>query len=131
MTTKLTSVELQGGSLVDMTLPSTDSTSAIPNTAWVQSLITATTTGVLGGNGWIKFSNGLILQWGQAVGAGGGGNPVTFPIAFTTLFTVVVCALPSSSSSIFSNATNLSSTGFNMITVGTPVYQSGWVALGR
>lgn len=33
-------------------------------------------------NGYVKFSNGLILQWGNAGNSGGSVN-VTFPISFT------------------------------------------------
>ena len=33
-------------------------------------------------NGYVKFSNGLILQWGTA-GNSGGSVDVTFPISFT------------------------------------------------
>ena len=33
-------------------------------------------------NGYVKFSNGLILQWGNA-GNSGGSVDVTFPISFT------------------------------------------------
>lgn len=33
-------------------------------------------------NGYVKFSNGLILQWGYA-GNSGGSVDVTFPVSFT------------------------------------------------
>lgn len=33
-------------------------------------------------NGYVKFSNGLILQWGHAGGSGGYVD-VTFPVSFT------------------------------------------------
>lgn len=33
-------------------------------------------------NGWVKFNNGLILQWGKAVGTN--VSVVNFPITFTS-----------------------------------------------
>ena len=69
-----------------------DNSTKIANTAWVRKLITTlqnngTIGGIVGGsltqNGWVKFSNGLILQWGFRSDTGYGGRAVTFPIAFT------------------------------------------------
>ena len=64
-----------------------DNSTKIANTAWVRKLITTlqnngTIGGIVGGsltqNGWVKFSNGLILQWGV-----GSNNMFKFPISFT------------------------------------------------
>ena len=64
-----------------------DDSTKIANTAWVRKLITTlqnngTIGGIVGGsltqNGWVKFSNGLILQWGV-----GSNNIFKFPISFT------------------------------------------------
>ena len=44
-------------------------------------------------NGYVKFANGLILQWGNAA------NPVTFPIAFPTTALNVVTTLQTSGDS--------------------------------
>ena len=64
-----------------------DDSTKIANTAWVRKLITTlqnngTIGGIVGGsltqNGWVKFSNGLILQWGV-----GSNNMFKFPISFT------------------------------------------------
>lgn len=57
--------------------------------------ITAANTGgivaaSLTANGYVKFANGLILQWGNAA------NPVTFPIAFPTTALNVVTTLQTS-----------------------------------
>jgi hypothetical protein len=43
-----------------------------------------------GDNGYIKFSNGLIMQWGK-VTASNATETVTFPIAFPTACLNVVC----------------------------------------
>ena len=41
-------------------------------------------------NGYVKLSNGLIIQWGTSATIGANGSTtVTFPIAFTTVFNVV------------------------------------------
>ena len=37
-------------------------------------------------NGYVKFSNGLILQWG--VSSGNGAADITFPITFGTLYSI-------------------------------------------
>ena len=64
-----------------------DDSTKIANTAWVRKLITTlqnngTIGGIVGGsltqNGWVKFSNGLILQWGLT---NNGKEGVSFPIA--------------------------------------------------
>ena len=42
------------------------------------------TASSLGTNGYVKFSNGLILQWGYSASAGEGSRTMTFPVAFTS-----------------------------------------------
>ena len=68
-----------------------DDSTKIANTAWVRKLITTlqnngTIGGIVGGsltqNGWVKFSNGLILQWGTS----DFGKENAFPINFNVLF---------------------------------------------
>lgn len=63
-----------------------DNSTKIATTAFVRNLINqfktdGTLGGIVGGsltqNGWVKFSNGLILQWGR-----GARTYCTFPIAF-------------------------------------------------
>ena len=48
----------------------------------------------LGTNGYVKFANGLILQWGCAE-----GSPVAYPIAFTLICYIVLNGIQTSSSS--------------------------------
>lgn len=63
-----------------------DSSSRIATTAFVAGI-----TSLLG-NGFIKFSNGLILQWGFAQGAGGFAPlAVTWPTAFPTACLAAFC----------------------------------------
>jgi Putative tail fiber protein gp53-like, C-terminal len=88
MSTKLTSVELSGGSTVDMSLPTTDNSTAIPNTSWVQALLAVFGIATsLAANGYLKIA-GVIIQWGNANAAASSVN-VTFPITFpSALWTI-------------------------------------------
>ena len=79
------------GSPTAPTQGTSDNSTKIATTAFVRNLINqfkndGTLGGIVGGsltqNGWVKFSNGLILQWGKAVGTN--ISVVNFPIAFTS-----------------------------------------------
>ena len=62
---------------------------------WIVDQINAAKTGIVAGNlaqnGWVKFANGLIVQWG-VVKNGNGIQRVTYPIAFTTVFHINFCS---------------------------------------
>ena len=75
------------GSPTAPTQGTSDNSTKIATTAFVRNLINqfktdGTLGGIVGGsltqNGWVKFSNGLILQWGV-----GSNNMFKFPISFT------------------------------------------------
>ena len=75
------------GSPTAPTQGTSDNSTKIATTAFVRNLINqfktdGTLGGIVGGsltqNGWAKFSNGLILQWGV-----GSNNMFKFPISFT------------------------------------------------
>ena len=75
------------GSPTAPTQGTSDNSTKIATTAFVRNLINqfktdGTLGGIVGGsltqNGWVKFSNGLILQWGA-----GSNNTFNFPISFT------------------------------------------------
>ena len=79
------------GAMYSATPGTSDNSTRVATTAFVQSLINSL-KGSIGGaivasnlaqNGYVKFSNGLILQWGFRSDTGYGGRTVTFPIAFT------------------------------------------------
>ena len=84
------------GTPTSPTPATSDNSTKIATTEFVRNLINqfkndGTFGGIVGGsltqNGWVKFSNGLILQWGFRSDTGYGGRAVTFPIAFTkTMF---------------------------------------------
>lgn len=78
-------------------------------------------------NGYVKFSNGLILQWGLASTAAG-RDPAPFPIAFpNAVFSVV--AVSNYTSCAISKPTL---TGFNT-TLGSDTGDGllWWIAVGR
>ena len=82
------------GSPTAPTQGTSDNSTKIANTAFVRNLINqfktdGTLGGIVGGsltqNGWVKFSNGLILQWGS-----GGKGTKTLPIVYTKWYIPVV-----------------------------------------
>ena len=89
---KTTGNVIANGAMYSATPGTSDNSTRVATTAFVQSLINSL-KGSIGGaivasnlaqNGYVKFSNGLILQWGNTRG----GTTVTFPVSFTTLFSL-------------------------------------------
>ena len=89
---KTTGNVIANGAMYSATPGTSDNSTRVATTAFVQSLISSL-KGSIGGtivasnlaqNGYVKFSNGLILQWGNTRG----GTTVTFPVSFTTLFSL-------------------------------------------
>lgn len=82
------------GSPTAPTQGTSDNSTKIANTAFVRNLINqfktdGTLGGIVGGsltqNGWVKFSNGLILQWGNNNGQGSFSRKVySFPVAYSS-----------------------------------------------
>lgn len=102
------------------TAASTTNNTQIATTAFVKSLVGAANNGgiiaaSLAQNGYVKFANGLILQWGFSASAGEGSRKMTFPIAYTTSCLNV----QGTGSNVSSQATvawsGLSKTGFTLI----------------
>ena len=80
--------------------------------------ITAANTGgivaaSLTANGYVKFANGLILQWGSHTG-GGSWYHHTFPIAFSTVFDVIDGYSSTSTGQFYGYSKNITNTGFDM-----------------
>lgn len=74
------------GAMYSATPGTSDNSTRVATTAFVQSLINSLKDSIGGGtivasnlaqNGWVKFSNGFIVQWGR-----GARSYCTFPIAF-------------------------------------------------
>lgn len=69
----------------------------IATTAFVKSVLSSSGNGLAtyskGSNGYYKFNNGLIIQWGRTGEATGGARTITFPTAFSTT-NYQVCPIP-------------------------------------
>ena len=78
-------------------------------------------------NGYVKFSNGLILQWGLA-STKTGRTPAPFPIAFPNAVFSVVAVSNYTSFAI----SKLTLTGFNTV-IGSDTGDGllWWIAVGR
>ena len=82
------------GSPTAPTQGTSDNSTKIATTAFVRNLINqlkndGTLGGIVGGsltqNGWVKYSNGLILQWGNNNGQGSFSRKVySFPVAYSS-----------------------------------------------
>lgn len=78
-------------------------------------------------NGYVKFANGLILQWGY-----NNQNPITFPISFprTVLNVVPQLQVLNDSGNMSKNrvaVTNLTTSGFS---IQSPQGVYNWIAVG-
>lgn len=78
-------------------------------------------------NGYVKFSNGLILQWGS-----NNPSPITYPISFTkTVFTVLPILQTTDGGNMSKNrllVTDLTIKGFSIY---NPQDSYNWLAIGR
>ena len=89
-------------------------------------------------NGYVKFSNGLILQWGYAentsVGSGSAGTySASFPIAFSTVYQIVCSTVKEAKS--YKGAPNIYSYTTSTVTFSTYdgwyVNKAMYIAVGR
>lgn len=78
-------------------------------------------------NGYVKFSNGLILQWGS-----NNPSPITYPISFTkTVFTVLPILQTTDGGNMSKNrlyVIDLTIKGFDIY---NPQDSYNWLAIGR
>ena len=121
------------------TVSKTTNNTQLATTAFVHALAGAVNNGgivaqSLGQNGYVKFANGLILQWGWKSTSGGGGIAMTtfnYPISFTEQTFTAVCSSYTSTtgasmgSGFVWNITNKScqaiherSSGYTIIVIG-------------
>ena len=124
------------GSPTAPTQGTSDNSTKIATTAFVRNLINqfkndGTLGGIVGGsltqNGWVKFSNGLILQWGLT---NNGKEGVSFPIVFKNVYALTMGNLNNTSWS--PHFRDVTTTGFKATVEGTGYsYHGYWIALGN
>ena len=122
----------------NFSLATSDRTQKIPTTQWVKTVMEQS-----GGmaefnknqNGYIKFLNGITIQWGYAT-FNGSGTTITFPKAFSNKITSLICQIGTDVNNAFSvgivptaySNTNFTAHGWQS---SGPVNKSGWwVAIG-
>lgn len=118
------------------TASKTTNNTQLATTAFVQALVGAVNNGgivaqSLGPNGFVKFANGLILQWGLADNQHSGGyaqETISFPIPFSTsCYGVIGNTFGNGASSYGYSIYNKSNNSF---VVFKGVAQFVWMALG-
>lgn len=78
-------------------------------------------------NGYVKFSNGLILQWGS-----NNPSPITYPISFTkTVFTVLPILQTADGGNMSKNRLYVTSLTVKGFTIYNPQNSYNWLAVGR
>lgn len=123
------------GSPTAPTQGTSDNSTKIATTAFVRNLINQLKNdGTLGGivgsslsqNGWAKFSNGLILQWGLT---NNGKEGVSFPIVFKNVYALTMGNLNNTAWS--PHFRDVTTTGFKATVEGTGYsYHGYWIAIG-
>lgn len=83
----------------------------------------------LGTNGYQRLPSGLIMQWGRTT-MGTTSVPITFPVAFSSVFNVVLGQNSTSSSGVTVGAVSLTATGFSAV-ASTSGLSVSWVAFGN
>lgn len=105
----------------------------IATTAFVHLLAGAANNGgivdsLLAQNGYVKFANGLILQWGYS--PGGGGITLTFPVSFSQCFSILQGFYSTGSINNWNWAINsYNNKEFSLL--GKPGNGTFWLALGK
>ena len=123
------------GSPTAPTQGTSDNSTKIATTAFVRNLINqlkndGTLGGIVGGsltqNGWVKYSNGLILQWGIT---SDGKKGVSFPIVFKNVYALTMGNL--NNTSWAPHFRDVTTTGFKATVEGTNYsYHGYWIAIG-
>jgi hypothetical protein len=107
-----------------------DNDTTIPTSAAVLDHVANNAGGITassyGSSGYVQFSDGLIIQWGQD-DANRSGQSVTFPITFlTNAYNVHVTG----NGNFSAWGTSLGTSGFTIHRDGTSLGPAWWVAIG-
>lgn len=110
-------------------------TTNVATTVWIKNFAKTSganymTTFSKAGNGYYKFTNGLIIQWGTS--AKGSSKTVTLPTAFTsTNYKVAVNNQTTNGGGYYSSATTKTTTNFVIHSSGGATsYDNDWIAIG-
>lgn len=83
-------------------------------------------------DGYIKFQNGMILQWGTETFSGTTSKSVTFPLAFpSACFTLITSLNMAAGASTVTGWNNLTVSGFDITTSAAFNGTAAWFALGN
>lgn len=111
---------------------SSDNTNKIATTAFVKSVLSSSGNGLAtiskSGNGYCKFTNGLIIQWGRDIG----GGTVTFPTPFTSSSSFSIANAYSGSGvgdHFYGVINSVTRTGFKWVKYGSESLEY-WLAIG-
>lgn len=104
--------------------PASDYSTKIATTAWVRNEGGTVTAKSLNANGYVKFSSGLVLQWG----ANNSGKTVTFPSPFS-MARPLVCITPIGKSKTQGIAIS-SITSTNFVAYTGDSWDYSWIAIG-
>ena len=102
----------------------------------INSITAANTGGIVAAslteNGYVRFANGLILQWGTASGnASNNSNDTNFPIAFSSAcFSISISQVVNSSGAAHQYASRVKSVDKKSFVWGTNSGTCYWVAVG-
>lgn len=80
----------------------------------------------IGANGYTFLPGGALIQWGVNVSAGNAS--VTFPVAFTTLYSITIGTRGNSGSSGYHRISTESASGFSVQATATSGFY--WMAIG-
>lgn len=128
------------GSPTAPTPGTSDNGTRIATTAFVQSLINSVKSSIggtisaasLNTNGYVKFSNGLIVQWGR-LSTQKGTKTISFPISFPNSCFNVVNGCTLIGMNYGNYCTTINNTNFTVVIPGSNNNQTtfSWVAVGR
>ena len=122
------------GTPTSTTPASSDNSTRIATTAFVKALVGAANNGGivaanLAQNGYVKFANGFILQWGKASSY---GQSISFPVAYSSAAWIVLafCARNSGRQSN-GGVTAISVNNFAVSADGDSSYPFYWISCGK
>ena len=132
-------VDANGNAKAQVTTPaSSDNSSQIATTAFVKSVLSSSGNGLAtfkkNANGYIKFANGIIIQWGSCTSAQNTAKTATFALSFTST-NYKLCLTQNSNNQVdqYANTIYVSKRTATNFTYSSPAKDSvtwHWIAVG-